>query len=230
MIIRRSGALLGLTLLLTSCSAVSGTTAPTPAGSSAGTVPAPAPSATSTSSAASTSTGTGAQPDRATLQARWWTWAMSSPTDRNPVADEDGRYCAEAQPGDVWFLAGTFGGSVTRSCRVPSGLPLAFPLVNLVADRDGCETFMEAALAGATFDGKPLKPVEYPPTEVTVHGVVGNPVHPEGGTFRTMACGFWAQVPPPAKGRHRLTISGYAGDFAVKVSYNLIVGPAGGDI
>jgi hypothetical protein len=65
---------------------------------------------------------------------RWWRWALSFDDDESPVADHDGRFCAEGQSGPVWFLAGTYGTARTiRSCRVPAGKALFFPLVNHLA-------------------------------------------------------------------------------------------------
>ncbi|MDH4108392.1 MAG: hypothetical protein OEW35_08755 [Gammaproteobacteria bacterium] len=63
--------------------------------------------------------------------AEWWQWALGVPGDRNPMFDADGTYCAERQLGDVWFLAGSFGTDpVERSCTVPAGTSLFFPLIN----------------------------------------------------------------------------------------------------
>ncbi|RZJ10076.1 MAG: hypothetical protein EOP39_09680 [Rubrivivax sp.] len=65
---------------------------------------------------------------------RWWRWALSFDDEESPVADRDGRFCAEGQSGPVWFLAGTYGTArTTRTCRVPAGKTLFFPLVNNVA-------------------------------------------------------------------------------------------------
>jgi hypothetical protein len=64
--------------------------------------------------------------------ARWWQWALSVPEGMNPVFDTTGVRCAEAQAGPVWFLAGTFGGAVTRSCPVPAGKALFVPLLNAI--------------------------------------------------------------------------------------------------
>src|SRR2546427_7156737 len=49
---------------------------------------------------------------------RWWQWALSIPSDVNPVLDTTGVHCAEGQTGKVWFLAGTFGGAATRTCTI----------------------------------------------------------------------------------------------------------------
>jgi hypothetical protein len=63
--------------------------------------------------------------------ARWWQWALETPARVNPILDRTGENCAEGQVGGVWFLGGTFDGSqVARSCTIPGGLALFFPLVN----------------------------------------------------------------------------------------------------
>jgi hypothetical protein len=66
--------------------------------------------------------------------ARWWQWAASIPFDQNPILDPTGADCAINQSGPVWFLAGTSGFSTTRSCAVPAGKMIFFPIVNLLND------------------------------------------------------------------------------------------------
>ena len=63
--------------------------------------------------------------------AEWWQWAYSIPFATNPVVDETGEHCTEGQSGSVWFLAGTFGGETARTCTIPSGKSLFFPIVNI---------------------------------------------------------------------------------------------------
>lgn len=48
------------------------------------------------------------------------------------MVDETGVNCAQGQPGNVWFLAGNYGGVSRRECTVPVGKTLYFPLVNQV--------------------------------------------------------------------------------------------------
>ena len=71
-----------------------------------------------------------------TLSAEWWQWALSIPTSVNPQLDAGQNAVQNAvvgQRGPVWFLAGVFGGGrVTRTCRVPEGVALFFPLINSV--------------------------------------------------------------------------------------------------
>ncbi len=79
---------------------------------------------------------------------RWWHWALSFEDEDSPIADTDGRLCDSGQSGPVWFLAGTFGTKrAVRSCRIPAGKTLFFPLINFIAfppddEREACASLM----------------------------------------------------------------------------------------
>jgi hypothetical protein len=74
--------------------------------------------------------------------AAFWQWVLGVPDNKysarsehqrvNPLKDITGEHCAEHQIGDVWFLAGSWVGSVNRSCTIPAGKSLFFPLINNV--------------------------------------------------------------------------------------------------
>ena len=67
--------------------------------------------------------------------AKWWQWVLSLPTDKNPLLDKTGELCNESQEDkDVFFLVGTFGGKVERTCTIPSGKAILFPVVAIEAD------------------------------------------------------------------------------------------------
>jgi hypothetical protein len=68
------------------------------------------------------------------LSAEWWQWALSIPTPVSPPLDPTGALCVVGQRGSVWFLAGNFleGGTGTRTCAVPEGVVLFFPVINNV--------------------------------------------------------------------------------------------------
>jgi hypothetical protein len=69
----------------------------------------------------------------AKLSAVWWQWALSIPTSVNPQLDTTGKDAVVGQRGSVWFLAGFFGGGpATRTCSVPQGTALFFPVINSV--------------------------------------------------------------------------------------------------
>ena len=71
---------------------------------------------------------------------KWWQWALSMAADENPVEDKTGMNASKNQPKDVWFLAGIFGKEnsftkfPTRSCRIPTGVPILIPVINCEAD------------------------------------------------------------------------------------------------
>lgn len=61
--------------------------------------------------------------------AAWWQWAASIPKDESPFY---GAPCEQNQSGNVFFLVGTTGGDATRSCTIPSGKGIFFPIVNVM--------------------------------------------------------------------------------------------------
>lgn len=64
--------------------------------------------------------------------ARWWEWLLSIPAATNPNIATGKMDCSVGQAGDVWFLAGSFGATVQRSCAVPQGKALFFPMINTI--------------------------------------------------------------------------------------------------
>jgi hypothetical protein len=67
------------------------------------------------------------------LTPQWWQWALSIPSDVNPLNDGDGGDCMVGQRGSDWFLAGMFSnGSVVRTCSIPEGVSLFFPVANYI--------------------------------------------------------------------------------------------------
>lgn len=60
----------------------------------------------------------------------WLRWAFAQPWSTGPVNDTTGAQCAAGQTGSRWFLAGTTGGAVTRTCTIPAGKTLIVPLIN----------------------------------------------------------------------------------------------------
>jgi hypothetical protein len=62
----------------------------------------------------------------------WLRWMAAIPAETNPATDETGAFCGDGQSGPIWYLAATFGGPATRSCDVPFGKFMFFPLVNSI--------------------------------------------------------------------------------------------------
>ena len=64
---------------------------------------------------------------------KWWLWLHSIPKPVNPANDTTGEQCARNQiEPNMWFLAGTFGKLVKRTCLVPSNRAILFPIINSV--------------------------------------------------------------------------------------------------
>ena len=163
--------------------------------------------------------------------ARWWQWALGVPADRNPLTDATGEFCGEDQSGPVWFVAGTFGTSVERSCTVPTGKALFMPVFNWifgsgVFDCDptvpGVEcdvpTLRAAAAANTeaadilevTIDGVALDDVEAYRAQSPVfpltypeNSVLGLPA---GEYSPQVADGYWLMLAPLSRGEHTVHI------------------------
>lgn len=63
--------------------------------------------------------------------AAWWQWVLSIPAPTNPLNDTSGANCAAGQSsGPVFFIVGSFVGTVTRTCTVPRNKAIFFPIIN----------------------------------------------------------------------------------------------------
>jgi hypothetical protein len=145
------------------------------------------------------------------------------------VADTSGRWCAAKQPSDVWFLAGTFGGSVKRTCTIPRGRPLYFPILNQACTFEAGMSVDDATAqcaspvdeASATLDGTPLRTLEGTAGGAfSVKGVAGAPSF--AGTKATVVTwGVWVGPVRLTPGRHVVHLVGRSGDFRTEVTYTL---------
>ncbi len=61
----------------------------------------------------------------------WWQWAVQFPFANSPVNDDTGALCDLGDQGEVWFLAGNFGGTTVRDCTAPAETAFFFPLLNV---------------------------------------------------------------------------------------------------
>lgn len=187
------------------------------------------------------------------LSGQWWQWIYSLPSSVNPNLDTTGADCVVGQRGDIWFLAGNFGGAVTRTCSVPEGKVLFFPVVNSSFFNSpntcgqGPESFsakqMRAAVApfidgatnvSATLDGRPVKNIQRVRSEVFEVSLPASNVY----EFFGVSCasgvyspaiddGYYVQLKPLGAGAHELNIHAEvpASGFVLDVTYNLTVVP-----
>lgn len=178
--------------------------------------------------------------------ADWWQWAFGQSTPSDAFTDATGEYADVGQSGPVWFIAGTTGGTATRTFDVPSDRYLLFPLVNVVVSEfDFIGTVTEAQLraaAASVIDGvdsllaaidgvsitDPFSYREASPL-FSLEAATDNPFGaPAGSLGNAVSDGFWIMLEPLGLGTHTIefggTISG-AG-FSVEVTDTITGVPA----
>jgi hypothetical protein len=187
-----------------------------------------------------------AQPYGATYSewaAKWWQWALTQPASTNPIIDDTGELCGQGQSGPVWFLAGSFGGSVTRSCTVPAGEALLVPILNLgyfAFLSDPPEQRTEAFVRGqvtavenattltAMIDGQAVPDISRYLEKSVLFSIMLPADNlfglPEG--FVLDPCvdeGYYIVVPPLSVGAHTIHFAAGFDSFAIDVTYELTV-------
>ena len=189
------------------------------------------------------------------LSAQWWQWALSIPTSENPQLDATGEDCVVGQRGEVWFLAGILGGgTATRTCSVPAGKSLFFPVANSVFFDSpnvcqGPESIpieeMRAAIAafidevtniGVEVDGEAIDSIHRVGRSIVYavalpeENVFDAPCAPEGvpaGIYSpTVDDGLYVRLNPLEVGNHTLHFHAEGpGGFIEDITYNLTVVP-----
>ncbi len=176
----------------------------------------------------------------AQLTAQWWQWILEQPVTGNPNLDATGADAANGQPReDIFFLAGTFGGTATRTLTVPGDTALFLPLVNSVAfapkpapqPKQGENQVPQLRTLAAplidsvtelhvTLDavslldsvGRVKSPV-FQFTEPDEDSLVGVP-----GTFTGVSDGYWLFLAPLPPGPHVLNFGGTSDGFTVDIT------------
>jgi hypothetical protein len=191
------------------------------------------------------------------LSAEWWQWALSIPASVNPQLDiTDGRNAVVGQRSSIWFLAGIFGGgTATRTCSVPQGTALFFPVINGVGintpnvcgssqesvnevRNDAAMQIAGAANLSVTLDGVAITippRVESKvfavalPEDNVFNSLCGGPGSVPAGVYSPAAGdGFYVLLDPLSVGNHTLHFHAErpAGKLNQDVTYNLTVVPA----
>ncbi len=185
------------------------------------------------------------------LAGDWWNWAAQGPFETFPLFDETGDNCDVGQQGPIWFLAGNFGGVSERSCTVPNGKAIFFPVVNTIwwAPEDG-ETVEELRAIANSFidpgsltlsceiDGEPVSDLFSYRAQSPTGGFVFD--IPAGSVFNTfgfdpglrdpsVSDGYWIGLAPLPGGDHTIHFTAVVGDpddpdFALDVTYFLSTG------
>jgi hypothetical protein len=181
---------------------------------------------------------------------RWWQWLYELPQKqgdcKSPENDPSGELCTLGQSGEVYFLAGTRGGNATRTCTLPRGKALFFPIITYSGDnagvpldqqgteddfRNGINTAVNAMselslkLDGVAQDVSPLKvpSTQYTytlppePNQYTCAGASGV----VGLVSPAFHGGYYAMVAPPSPGQHTIEFGGRNAAFRLDVTYKL---------
>lgn len=167
----------------------------------------------------------------------WWQWAGSFEQSESPIADLSGEFCASKQNGGVWFLAGTYGTKRTvRTCTVPRGKYLFFPLINYVvapttSGSTNCMAFMSTAARMTDQVSNLLLEVDgvrYP--DLNIHRQptrscfdLGALAEPKARIFPSAANGYYVMLRPLSPGTHTLNFGGILPSMLQAVTYTLIV-------
>jgi hypothetical protein len=152
------------------------------------------------------------------------------------------------QSGPFWFLSGTFGGSATRVCTIPSGKAILLSLMNAECDykakpnlktesqllacakseNDGI-TGLDATVDGVKTPGLSNFRVQSPLFNITYipNNINGAPI----GATQGISDGYWVMLQPLPVGNHTIHIAGsvvnYAegtlNNFANEVTYHIKV-------
>jgi len=167
----------------------------------------------------------------------WWQWAATFERYESPIADATGELCTNNQSGDVWFLAGTYGSARTiRTCTVPRGKHLFFPIINYVVMPRGTRSLSCAAAIGTAarvtddlsrilleVDGEPYEGLvahRQATRECFDLGALSvPPIH----LYPAAANGYYVMVRPLPPGEHVINFGGVLPSMIQLVTYTLIV-------
>ena len=180
---------------------------------------------------------------------KWWEWAFEVPSEDSPVNDVTGENCSLNQEGPVWFLAGTFGTSVTRECIIPEGKALFMPADNVpvsvaefknlpddeqVLKAEAEKIINDVDIVEVEIDGVKIE-------NITSYKVItdlfqldlpqANVLGAEPGTYNFTGAGHWVFIDPLSPGKHTVllravTFSPELGNpetFISEAKYNLLV-------
>jgi hypothetical protein len=156
---------------------------------------------------------------------KWWEWALSVPITTNPVLDDTGENATLNQDGPVWFLAGTIGDEnriAYRTCSVPCGKSLLFPVINYVYSHDPrfktdgelidhvSKDIDDIITRTAVIDDKivPIYRVRSEPSIFSLNVKEENKLNLEVGINKAAADGYWVFLKPLNKGLHKISFHG----------------------
>lgn len=167
----------------------------------------------------------------------WWKWLHSIPKDRSPAFDNTGKFSDISQDNEnVWFLAGTFGGTAVRNVFIPYGRALFFPILTSVFSfildpqlkseqaliRSVTQDIDSVEILSLTIDDKIFKDfspfrIRSEPFEDTVDGIKS----------KMVSDGYWIFMKPLQIGIHKIHFMAKNINFFNQVTYNISITTSG---
>lgn len=176
--------------------------------------------------------------------AEWWQLMLGIPSAESPLFDGTGDKCTVGQHGPVWFLVGVFGGgAAARTCAVPEGKSLYFPIINnvfIATEPQETVQFAREQVAPAIDAAKRLsvmlngESVRIRPERARTRSIVFEVTLPNGdlgapkGTYSPVVDdGYYVMLKPLPVGTHVLQFQAWDanGQILQDVTYNLTVVP-----
>ena len=163
--------------------------------------------------------------------AKWFQWLLSIPENSNPSNDETGRNCSINQNDpNVWFLAGTGGGRAERTCTIPAGKAILFPIINVecsYAEFPNLKTESELRACAksdqdkvtnleASIDGMKIQDLNKYRIQSVLFNVTlptNNILGQKAGITEAVADGFYILLQPLPAGNHEIHFSGLLVDY-----------------
>jgi hypothetical protein len=180
---------------------------------------------------------------------KWWQWLIASPLPVNPANDNSGKNCAQKQTGQVWFLAGASSGKADRTCTIPSGRAILFPITTsecsyveypaykTETDLRKCAVSEENKISKveATVDGRNINNLQNYRQVTSLFDLIfpkDNFFGVPAGPSKAVSDGHWVFLQPLSVGNHEIKFKGVSfdytstgsGGFAQDITYHLVVG------
>lgn len=172
--------------------------------------------------------------------AAWWQWAFSRGPVDNPFTDGTQAAADNGQAGPVYFLAGTAGGTATRSFNVPADKYLLVPLINAeCSDLEGngttdqklrdCANGLIGPVDGLTangivFSGSAFDYRESSPGTFSFTAVPGNALFVAPGTASmAVADGYYMMLAPVGPGPQTIEYGGMVSGGKVPPVFETLV-------
>jgi hypothetical protein len=180
--------------------------------------------------------------------AKWWTWLMPIPTNINPASDNSGTNCAKNQAGPVWFLAGSTTAKAERTCAIPAGKAILFPILdgecsyaeypklktesdlrNCAVSPNNGVTHIEAIIDGISLQNQQMPRIQSPLFSFTFPE--NNIFGASAGPSQSVADGYYVFLQPLSPGKHDISFKGVSVQYtttgvnnvAQNIVYHLVV-------